>query len=229
MLTDTVACANRSVLRPHERKMAHCAAVPDGPGTTLLTVVEASLAMKFRQRFTPGVRTAKDSASASRISRAIATIAITTDGLMDLSSSPTELNSVIFGMIAQKSTTMRPPDSAALTFASAEGPALLKLGRKDGETTVNLAVRSPEAAAKAGVLPKAGQVKLLISNMSDAEAVMTIDKRTIKAGAGVGMKGPDGPIVELAPGKYKFSIKTAGNTTLRIFRPGIASSSCRKS
>ena len=102
------------------------------------------------------------------------------------------------------------PDSAVLAFTSAEGPAQLKLGRKDGETTVNLTVRSPEAAAKGGVMPKPGQVKVLITNMSEAEAVITINKQTIKAAAGVGTKAPDGPVLDLAPGKYKFSVKMPG-------------------
>ena len=42
------------------------------------------------------------------------------------------------------------------------------------------------------------------------DADQAADGRQRLTGAGVGMKGPDGPIVELAPGKYKFSIKTAG-------------------
>ena len=102
------------------------------------------------------------------------------------------------------------PDHVVLAFSSAEGAALLKLGRKDGETTVSLTVRNPDAAAKAGVAPKPGQARLLISNPNDVEAAITINKRTIKAAAGAGMKGPDGPILDLAPGKYKFSIKLAG-------------------
>ena len=105
------------------------------------------------------------------------------------------------------------PDSAVLTFTSADGPAQLKLGRKDGETTVNLTVRNPDAAAKAGVMPKTGQVKLLISNPNESEAVITINNQTIKAAAGAGMKGPDGPVLELAPGKYKFSVKMPGQPT----------------
>ena len=104
-------------------------------------------------------------------------------------------------------------DSAVLTFASSEGPARLKLGRKDGETTVNLSVRNPDAAAKAGVIPKVGQAKLLISNPNESEVMITINKQSIKAAAGVGMKGPDGPVLELAPGKYKFSIKMPGKPT----------------
>jgi len=102
------------------------------------------------------------------------------------------------------------PDHVNLAFTSPDGPALLKLGRKDGETTVNLAVRDPGAAAKAGVMPKAGQAKLLISNMSDVGAMLIINKQTLNAAPHAGTKAPDGPMLDLAPGKYKVSSKVAG-------------------
>jgi hypothetical protein len=101
-------------------------------------------------------------------------------------------------------------DNVAIAFAAPEGPAMLKLSRKDGETKVNLVVRNPAAAAKAGILAKPGQAKLLISNPNEVEATITINKQTIKAAAGVGMKAPDGPTLELPPGKYKFSVKLSG-------------------
>ncbi len=101
-------------------------------------------------------------------------------------------------------------DRAVIAFASSDGAAVLKLGRKDGETSVNLAVRNPDAAGKAGVMPKPGQAKLLFGNALGAEAAITIDKRTVKVAAGAGSKGPDGPTLDLAPGKYNFSIKLPG-------------------
>ena len=97
-----------------------------------------------------------------------------------------------------------------IAYTSPDGPALLKLGRKDGETTVNLVVKNPDAAVKAGMMPKPGQVKVLVANPNEVEAVITINKQTIKAAAGAGTKGPDGPMLDLAPGKYKFSIKLPG-------------------
>ena len=39
-------------------------------------------------------------------------------------------------------------DSAAIAFTSPEGPAVLKLGRKDGETSVNPIVKDPDAPPK---------------------------------------------------------------------------------
>jgi hypothetical protein len=98
-------------------------------------------------------------------------------------------------------------DSAVITFATPTGPALLKLGRKDGETTVQLMVKDPGAAEKAGILPKAGQVKIIFGNINPAEAAITFNNKTIKVAAGAGTKAPDGPMLDLAPGKYKYSIK----------------------
>ena len=101
-------------------------------------------------------------------------------------------------------------DNAVIAFTTPEGPALLKLGRKDDETIVNLTLKNPDAAAKAGMVPKPGQAKLIIGNPMDVEAAVTINKRMIKVAAGIGAKAPDGPTLELAPGKYKFSIKLPG-------------------
>jgi hypothetical protein len=98
-------------------------------------------------------------------------------------------------------------DKAVIAYRSTEGPGQLKLSRKDGETIVNLTTRNPDAATKAGIAAKPGQAKLLISNPNEVDAVLTINKQIIKAAAGAGMKGPDGPTLELAPGKYKFTIK----------------------
>ena len=103
------------------------------------------------------------------------------------------------------------PDAASVPFTSSTGPSLLKLARKDGETTVELAVRDKDAAAKAGMLPKAGQVKLLLGNTLPADATITINNQTVKIPAGAGAKGPaSGPQLELPPGTYKFSLKMPG-------------------
>jgi hypothetical protein len=102
-------------------------------------------------------------------------------------------------------------DAANVPFTSPTGPSVLKLARKDGETTVELAVRDKDAAAKAGMLPKAGQVKLLLGNTLPSEATITINNQTVKIPAGAGSKGPaSGPQLELPPGTYKFSLKMSG-------------------
>jgi len=98
-------------------------------------------------------------------------------------------------------------DKALVTFTTPDGAAVLKLGRKDNETTVSLAVRNPDAATKAGIMPKPGQVKVMFGNMTEREAVVTIAGKTVKIAAGVGAKKPDGPTLDLKPGKYKVTLK----------------------
>jgi hypothetical protein len=63
--------------------------------------------------------------------------------------------------------TVVKPDHAELAFSTSDGPATLKLGRSNDETTVDLAQKIPAAAAKADVMPKPGRAKLLISNFGD--------------------------------------------------------------
>jgi hypothetical protein len=102
------------------------------------------------------------------------------------------------------------PENVLLGYVSPEGPALLKLSRKDGETVVNVVVRHPDATAKAGILPKPGQAKIMFGNINSAAAAITFNNKTINVAAGAGTKAPDGPVLDLAPGKYKYSIKLPG-------------------
>jgi hypothetical protein len=102
-------------------------------------------------------------------------------------------------------------DQVQLAFTSPEGPAVLKLGRQHGETTIDLAQKNPAAAAKADVMPKPGLAKLMFGNMGGGEAAVTINKQTIRIAAGAGgPQSPKGPTLELPPGKYQYSLKVAG-------------------
>ena len=132
---------------------------------------------------------------------------------------PLALNDVLgfyrreLGKVAWKEQTkgtVVAADNAVIAYTSPDGPAFLKLGRKDGATTVNLVVKNPDAAVKAGMMPKPGQAKLAFVNPNDVEASVTINKQTVKVVAGGGTKGPDGQLLDLPAGKYKFSIKLAG-------------------
>ncbi|MBS0268380.1 MAG: hypothetical protein JSS54_05290 [Proteobacteria bacterium] len=98
-------------------------------------------------------------------------------------------------------------DAAELHFTTAEGPAVLKLGRANGETTVALSVREDDKAKKSGLMAKPGQTKLLFGNYLETEAAITIAGKTIKVPAGAGSKGPDGPTLDVAPGKYPYKLK----------------------
>jgi hypothetical protein len=103
------------------------------------------------------------------------------------------------------------PDQAQLAFTSPDGPATLKLGRRNGEITVNLAQKYPAAAAKADVVPKPGRSKLMFGNIGKHDATVSINKQTIRIAAGAG--GPQSarpPMMDLPPGKYQYALKIAG-------------------
>jgi len=102
-------------------------------------------------------------------------------------------------------------ERAQIDFTSPQGPAVLKLGRAKGETTVNLAQKNPEAATKADIMPKPGQARVMFGNIGPKEASLTINKQTIKIAAGVGgPQSPKGPMLDLAPGTYQYALRTPG-------------------
>ncbi len=98
-------------------------------------------------------------------------------------------------------------DGATLNFASPDGPAVLKLERKDDATTVSLVVSNQAKAAQSGLLPKPGKVKAMFGNLLGTPVTFTINKKTVKVAPGIGANGPGGPTLELPPGKYKVSMK----------------------
>jgi hypothetical protein len=132
---------------------------------------------------------------------------------------PAELNSVLafyrgeLGKRGWKESADRAvvkPDQVQLAFAAPDGPAMLKLSRSDGETSINLALKNPAAAAKADIMPRPGQAKLMFGNLGNGEATLTINKQVIKIAPGAGGPQSKGPTLELPPGKYQYSLKVAG-------------------
>jgi len=102
-------------------------------------------------------------------------------------------------------------ERAELAFTSPDGPASLKLGRARGETSVSLVQRNPQAAAKADIMPKAGQARVVLGNMGPKEASLTINNQTVKIAAGAGgPQSPKGPMLDLAPGKYQYALRMPG-------------------
>jgi hypothetical protein len=110
------------------------------------------------------------------------------------------------------------PERAGVAFTSPDGPAQLRLIRQDARTIVDLALHKP-AAAKAGIQPRPGQVRLMLANSRDEEASITVNGQTITLAAGAGShltEVPDtvstaagSPEIELPPGKYKVTLKLA--------------------
>jgi hypothetical protein len=105
-------------------------------------------------------------------------------------------------------------NQAEIAYTTPQGPAVLKIVRKDGETFSTLLVRKQEEARKDGMLPRAGQTKILFGNILEKEVVLTVDKTKVKIAAGLGGKKPDGPMLDLTPGKHKYSVKLPGQPAL---------------
>ncbi|PDT88510.1 hypothetical protein CO669_19070 [Bradyrhizobium sp. Y36] len=93
-------------------------------------------------------------------------------------------------------------DHVQLAFASPLGPAALELARKDGGTAIHLVQKNADAAARANVLPEPGQAKLVFSNISGTDAMLTIDARTVTRAAGTHAVS-----LNLAPGKYSYELR----------------------
>jgi len=102
-----------------------------------------------------------------------------------------------------------------LAFASPLGPAALELARKDSSTSIHLVQKNAEAASRANIMPEPGQAKLVFSNISGKDAVLTIDAKTVKRAAGTHAVSLD-----LAPGRYSYELsvpdRSATTKTLDI-------------
>jgi hypothetical protein len=100
-------------------------------------------------------------------------------------------------------------EQASLKFTTPEGSGALTLSRKDGRTLVKLSQRNPAQAAKDGVTAKAGMGRVMIGSMIETEAVVTINRQTIRVAPGAGQKG-NGPKLDLKPGKYNAAVRIPG-------------------
>ncbi|MBR0717448.1 hypothetical protein [Bradyrhizobium liaoningense] len=113
------------------------------------------------------------------------------------------------------------PDRAVIAFKASGRPALLRLTRERDMTIADLSLRKV-AEAKGGLQPKPGQVKLMLGNRTDEEAVITINGQTIKLAAKAGAdlsdsaedadKVPDSQRIDLPAGRYKVTLKVASGT-----------------
>jgi hypothetical protein len=112
-------------------------------------------------------------------------------------------------------------DGAVIAFTTSDGPALLRLAHQDDRTIADLSLRKPAATDAAilpmPILPMPGQVRLLLGNDTDEEAVITINEQTIELAAGAkladapatGRKSPESQEINLPPGTYKVTLKVA--------------------
>ncbi|MCP3374800.1 hypothetical protein [Bradyrhizobium cajani] len=104
-------------------------------------------------------------------------------------------------------------ERAQIDFTSPQGPAVLKLGRAKGETTVSLAQKNTDAATKADIMPRDGQARVMLGNIGPKDASMTINKQTVKIAAGAGgPQSPKGPMLDLPPGQYPYTLRIPGRS-----------------
>jgi hypothetical protein len=102
-------------------------------------------------------------------------------------------------------------NSALLSLASSNGKGVLALSYEGGETAVSFVAKRETEAKKAGILPRAGQARLILASMSQMPATVTIGQRTIKLAPGMGGGSrPDGPALDLPPGHYAYSVTFPG-------------------
>ena len=100
--------------------------------------------------------------------------------------------------------------AATLSFIAPDGPAILSITQKGAETSSMLFIRKTKEAEKSGLMPKPDKVTVLIGNASETDASVKVAGATLKASAGIGVKGPDGPKVEVAPGKQTVTFSFKG-------------------
>ena len=98
-------------------------------------------------------------------------------------------------------------DRAVLVFASPKGPGMLTLDRAKGETTVHLAQRNTEVAAKANFLPISGQARLIFGYLVPGVASLVINDQTIEIAGGVNHP----QTLDLPPGTYSYTLLVSGH------------------
>lgn len=102
-------------------------------------------------------------------------------------------------------------DAAKLQFTSKEGPAVLKVAHKDGQSNIELTVRQKAQAEASGLMPKAGYVRILFGNIEETPGEITIGGKTFKVKPGERAEDPKlSPSIELKPGKHAFTVKSKG-------------------
>lgn len=112
------------------------------------------------------------------------------------------------GWQEQHDGAMVSADHVQLAYASPLGPGLLALDRRDSGTRIDLVQKNASVATNANVMPDPGQAMLVFSNISDTDATLTINDKTLKRAAGARAVSLD-----LKPGKYSYEVNVPGHPT----------------
>jgi len=101
-------------------------------------------------------------------------------------------------------------DHIRLAYTTPLGPAVLELDRKDSSTAVNMVQRNKQAATMARVMPRPGRASLMLTNLSDKEAVLKLENQTVTLPARAGKERPEAPLFNMPPGKYSYALEVNG-------------------
>ncbi len=102
-------------------------------------------------------------------------------------------------------------NDAKLTLTTREGPAILKVMHKDGQSNIELTVRQKARAEASGLMPKPGYVRILFGNIEAAPGEITIGGRTFKVKAGERADdAKSSSSIELKPGTHAFTAQLKG-------------------
>ncbi len=114
------------------------------------------------------------------------------------------------------------PDRAVIAFTTSDGPAQLRLVSHDGRTIADLSRRKP-ATDDASIVSMPGRARLMLGNATEEAAVMSINGRSVELAAGIGDnfrsvpatgdKSSAVPEMNLAPGRYNFTLKLASGAS----------------
>jgi hypothetical protein len=107
------------------------------------------------------------------------------------------------------------PDNALLVYDTPNGPLSVAIKQEDSENaSATLSISDKTAASKSPLFPKPGQVKIGLGNINDKAAEVSVNGKKIKVPGGAGAKAPDGPTLDVAPGKIQVELKGAPPETI---------------
>ena len=111
------------------------------------------------------------------------------------------------GWTEDSAKTQAAPDKASLVFTTPDGPATLEISTTPTGTSSNLILLLPKEAEARGLMPKPGKAMLVMSNAMEEPVSVTLAGKTYKLDPLAGTTEPNGPLVEVAPGTHKTSLK----------------------
>jgi hypothetical protein len=106
-------------------------------------------------------------------------------------------------------------DNALLVYDTPNGPLSVSIKQEDSDNaSATLSISDKTAASKSPLFPKPGQVKIGLGNINDKAAEVSVNGKKVKVPAGAGAKAPDGPTLDVAPGKIQVELKGAPPETI---------------